>query len=341
MLIGLGLIGLLSVFDVLANAQSVTRYADNTFEVLWTYILLKIPHLENLSITLACFLAATGTLAQKVTSHELIAMRSLGLSSYKILTMLMIFTSLIAIFYFVLNNFILPVSAHKLHLWSEMDYRGSPPDRRMTDQIPNWVAANNTIINLQSASDDGRTLHGLSVITRSDTGLMKDYFIAQTAYYDKGVWYLENVSYPNSFSRDLITEKVILDLPLKPGFFAKTVDLADALSIFDLWRIVQEDIVLERPTYIYHLWLHQKFAHPFNLLVMVIIAMPLAVQLARRQSMLIASFFIILGGFLFLISQSLTSSLGEGGYLPPFLAAWSPGLIFSLMAFWAVLIHEK
>lgn len=337
----IGLSAILSIFDLLANAGEVTQHNDSIFYSLMTYVWLRFPGIVNIIIPLAGLLAALSVFTTKVMSQEMIAVRSVGVSIYQVV-MIMIGGGLVVILvHFTLLNFVLPNSAQKLYLWSEMEYRGPPPESRASDQIPHWISAGNTIIKLQSASTDGTVLKGLSVITRQPDGRLKDYFTAREANFENGVWTLKQVQYPGSLQSGITSEKVVLNLPIKPGFFARTIDNPESLGIAKLWQLASQDVAFEKPSYVYQVWLHQKFSQPVGLLVMILLAAPLGLQLARKDTMMMKSFYVICGGFLFFIFERLIATLGEGGFINAALAAWSPAIIFAMIAGWILLMEES
>ena len=84
-------------------------------------------------------------------------------------------------------------------------------------------------------------------------------------------------------------------------------------------------------------WLHTKLqgrlATPWTCLVVVLIAIPFGVPTGRRNVFVgVASSLFI--GFTYFVLQQVCLALGTGGYLPPWLAAWSPNLSFRLAGLW-------
>jgi lipopolysaccharide export system permease protein len=73
--------------------------------------------------------------------------------------------------------------------------------------------------------------------------------------------------------------------------------------------------------------LHGRLATPWTCLVVVLIAIPFGAASGRRNL-----FFGVAGSificFTFFVLQSVSLALGAGGYLPAWLAAWLPNLIF-------------
>ena len=76
--------------------------------------------------------------------------------------------------------------------------------------------------------------------------------------------------------------------------------------------------------------LHSRFAAPFICLVVVLIAVPFG-SLSGRRNVFVGVASSIFICFAFIILKDLTLALGGGGFVPPWLAAWAPNLLFSII----------
>lgn len=75
-----------------------------------------------------------------------------------------------------------------------------------------------------------------------------------------------------------------------------------------------------------HTRLHTRLADPWRCLVVVLIALPFGAASGRRNVFVgVASSIVI--GFAYFVLQQMSTALGAGGHLPPWLAAWAPNLI--------------
>ena len=84
-----------------------------------------------------------------------------------------------------------------------------------------------------------------------------------------------------------------------------------------------------RPIYVYETWLHKRLALPVLCLLMVLLAAPVS-QASARSGGTASRMTLGIGlGFLFFVSDGLSTALGETGSLLPVLAAWAPVAIFA------------
>ncbi len=85
----------------------------------------------------------------------------------------------------------------------------------------------------------------------------------------------------------------------------------------------------------YEVALQKKYAGPFGVLVMGLIGIPLALSFGRRSAVLALCFAIVLGLSFWAVSGGF-QQMGEYGLLPPFVAAWSPVLVFAAAGFYVL-----
>ncbi len=75
---------------------------------------------------------------------------------------------------------------------------------------------------------------------------------------------------------------------------------------------------------------HNRWALPLTCLVMVLLATPLSVHFSRMVAGGSVFLAVALAVFM-LFSSNIVLTLGEGGQLPPAVAAWAPNLLFTLL----------
>ncbi|MFT3990376.1 MAG: LptF/LptG family permease [Luteolibacter sp.] len=84
--------------------------------------------------------------------------------------------------------------------------------------------------------------------------------------------------------------------------------------------------------------LHYRIALPFACLVTILLATPLSIHFSRRGPGGGVFLAVVLSALMLLISN-IALAFGESGYIPPYLAAWLPNIIFSLVGLY--LYHRR
>ena len=83
---------------------------------------------------------------------------------------------------------------------------------------------------------------------------------------------------------------------------------------------------------------HYRWALPITCIVTVLLAAPLSIHFARRGAGSGVFVAVVLSVLMIFVS-TITLSLGEASIVSPWLAAWLPNIVFTLIGFW--LYHRR
>ena len=339
----LGLSAIFIIFDVLANASEITENSSNAFKTIWFYIGLRLPSVFILILPMVVLLSSMVTLHKLVKSQEMIAAGSAGFTIYKITGILLSGACLLAILQFIVSEYIATDTTARLRLWAEQNYTDVIPKAPEVEQ-KSWIASGNYIIHYEAATPNGHILFNPLFLRQTETGLIENYTRALVAFYENSQWILKNV-YQNNFKEQDSNISISIDLNLHPDDLSIQTKTFEETKLSYLWGIISMRPELSEYTVtphesLYELWLQRKLAQPLSVLLMVVLAAPMGLFIARRYNALLVSFGFIGAGFLYFITERILLSLGETATLPPFLAAWAPFLIFFTMSLWFML-HKQ
>jgi len=113
---------------------------------------------------------------------------------------------------------------------------------------------------------------------------------------------------------------------IKPGLAAQYLGIPGLISW--LQANGSQGFLDESAPYLTHL--HYRVALPFACLVTVLLATPLAIHFSRRGPGSGVFFAVVLSALMLLISN-IALAFGESGKIPPFIAAWLPNLLFTML----------
>ncbi|MDX2094475.1 MAG: LptF/LptG family permease [Alphaproteobacteria bacterium] len=337
----LALGGILMVFDLLANADNVLKSHPGELLPLWQYTGLRVQQILSFVLPLAVLIAAMALLARMVLSHEMVILHAVGIPVHAVLGVLAAATALIAFMHLAFANTLLPHSSATLYRWQQQDYRGKPTAgtvRVATD----WVSDGNLFMRVGAITNHGRALRDIVLLERDEKNIIRHYLAADSAVYENGVWMMHGVREMSDVGGDSAAQTLVEEkrLPFDPGTLNLIGVREEELSYNDLLLLMDRTDAKDDTSRPYAFWFHRKLAYPFSSLIMLLIAAPIGLQLARRNRMLMVSFGCIMVGFLFYVLQQLLASLGETGLLPPVLAAWAPMVLGAVVGNW-VLLHWK
>ena len=335
------------IFDVLSNAEEVTQNTDHIVTTLWRYMGLRFPAIFVFVMPISAFLGMLSMMHKMVKSLEMVAIGGMGMTIYKIATILTIGGFLLAGLQFSISEYVASESTIKLRLWAAQDYQNTPPPILKSDKT-SWTWTQDYTLHYDAAAPDGKILHDVTLIQRTEEGLIERYIRADQAVYDQEQWHLRGWRDDNDDDNDkeqIFQERLTIDLDLKPNHLSITAETFEEIrftQLFDL--VVGNKSALSAAgsrSVLYKLWFQRKLAQPLSIILMIFMAVPLGLSLDRQYNGLLYGFGFILVGFMFFIAEKLLFSLGESAALPLFLAIWAPLLIFGTMSLWFMLYKQK
>jgi lipopolysaccharide export system permease protein len=106
---------------------------------------------------------------------------------------------------------------------------------------------------------------------------------------------------------------------------------ATEFTYFDLQRQIADMRAKGIDPTVYEVDLQSKLALPFISPLMVLLAVPFALKKQISGGIALSFGMAMLIGFSYWVLIAFCLSLGHGGAFPPWLAAWAPNLIFTLI----------
>lgn len=113
-LLGLSVLTFIFVIDILYTFLELFLVNKVSAKVVLELILLSLGHIFALTIPMAVLVATMMAFSQMVAENEITAMRSGGISLFRIVAAPLVGALLMTVFMFVFNNFVLPESNHRL-----------------------------------------------------------------------------------------------------------------------------------------------------------------------------------------------------------------------------------
>jgi lipopolysaccharide export system permease protein len=196
---------------------------------------------------------------------------------------------------------------------------------------------------VETASDDGRTLHDLHIYRRDASSNLKEEVSATLAVAEPGGWKLHG-AVTLTVGQDRSTPSAPADqdwkTALRPGDIVRIYREGDRVSVgvaaISLARAAPTD---RSPGY-YLTRVNRTFAEPLAAIVMLLLSAPAALSSLRSDQAMRLFVFGLSSGILFLVADGLLTALGESSALPPLLAAWSAPVAFTALAVTVLLYAE-
>ena len=337
----LSLLYCLAAFIVLYIIVDLFNYIDEMIrnqvpvETVLLYYGTFIPTIFVQSAPMAALLAAIYTLSNLKRHNELTAMRSSGVSLWKVIKPLIFMAALLGICVFAVNDRVVPELLPISSQIREDKIKEIEPDKEK-GAIENVAVfgSPNRIIYARSFDMRKKELKDIIVHQNDANQNLVMKVSAERGYWENGKWIFENgttyrlneagyiIGTPASFNRKA------MDIKEKPNYFAQKGNLPEFMSFRQL-KIYIERFAVRSSTTTRKLLvdLYYKTSLPFISLSILFVASPFAFMMQRGGIFIGLGLSMLLGVAFFSI-QAICLALGKAGILPPLVSAWLANIIF-------------
>ena len=333
---------LLLVFTVFELLGDIVRNQVSPL-IVGEYLLSVSPYFLYNIAPLAILLAVLITLGMMHRSNEITAIKATGISIYRIVTPVLVACAILAVGLFFSDQLYLPYANKRQDALRNM-IKGKPaqtylnPDRK-------WIFGQHSNIYYYQLFDSERNEFGRLSVFQFDPATFQ---LTQRVYAARARWE-ETVHQwvcTQGWERDFRGPAIENYRPFEvgtfaavsepPTYFKKEVKQSSEMSYQELRRYIHDlqqsgfEVVRLR------VQLEKKFAFPMVSLVMAVLAIPFSLQAGRRGA--VTGVAVAVGiALVYWTVSGLFEAMGNISELPPFLAAWSPDLIFALLGGYMIL----
>jgi LPS export ABC transporter permease LptF/LPS export ABC transporter permease LptG len=333
---------LLLVFTVFELLGDIVRNQVSPM-VVGEYLLSVSPYFLYNMAPLAILLAVLITLGLMHRSNEITAIKATGISIYRVVTPVLMACAILAAGLFFSDQLYLPYANKHQDALRNM-IKGKPaqtylnPDRK-------WIFGQHSNIYYYQLFDSERNQFGRLSVFQFDPATFQ---LTQRVYAARARWeetvrqWVCTQGWERDFRGPAIENYRTFDVGTfaavsePPTYFKKEVKQSSEMSYQELRAYIHDlqqsgfEVVRLR------VQLEKKFAFPMAALVMAVLAIPFSLQAGRRGTVTGVAVAVGIAVFYWTVS-GLFEAMGNISELPPFLAAWSPDLIFALLGGYMIL----
>jgi len=303
-------------------------------------MLLKMPEFISYAFPMSMLLAALMTYSRLSSDSELVALRSCGISVYRLAVPAIVLSLVITGMTFLFNELVVPAANYQASTTLDKALDEEKPDFKennifspeygeVTQPDGEKIRALRRLF--YADQFDGKQMKGLTVLEWSQAGLNK-IVTSKSAVWNptQNAWdFFNGTIYqisPNASYRNIQPfEKQQLKLPKAPLDLAtqsRGLDEMNIAQILDYREIVKLGADEKRLLKV-NVRLQQKFAFPFVCLVFGIVGASLGTrpQRAGRATSFGISVIVI---FAYYLLGFMSGAFGQLNILSPFMAAWLP-----------------
>lgn len=317
--------------DLLGNAKDVQALKPGDASILLHYTMLRAPSVIANYMGISMLLAMLLSLTELSYRNEMVALWASGLSPARLTLLLLPLAFIAGGLQFVLSDMAIPATSPQLREWGIGDYGSEKLKVGERDAI--WMRAGTDILRAGSANADSTELQNVIIFRRDEQGLLTEQIYAASSKLSGERWTLSNVVvYYRDNLQPSKLETLVYSGAMKPAQAGARSGAPDDMSLADLSYFIENQGFGIRPVWVYETAAHKRVSLFFTGFLMIAICMPLATRF-RRGGGLGLLFAIGVGlGFVFFIVDGISLSMGELGFVTPWLAAWLPLAVFGSLA---------
>ncbi|MBB3235223.1 LPS export ABC transporter permease LptG [Phyllobacterium endophyticum] len=303
---------------------------------------MRVPYIMQQVFPFIALFAAMATLISLNRKYELVVARSVGVSAWQFL--------LPACAGALLFGLVAVLAVNPLAAWgferSEQitaNWRAGKANDVSADRVP-W---------LRQKTDEGDTIIGSKSVVNRGLRLVDAVFIrldknqdvierydAKTADLEDGFWRLNQATKFVLGERPVSEETVRIPTRLRPEFVEESLAAPETIPFFELRNKIAAARSFGYSANAFDMHFQSLLALPALLMAMTLIAATVSLKFVRfgqSGAMILGG---VLAGFVLYVVTVVVKAFGNAGFVPPFVAAWTPVLIATFFGV-SFLLHKE
>lgn len=307
------------------------------FFLVLRFLVFRVPQATPLAFPFACLFGTLLGFGRLAADNELSAMRTSGISFFRIIRLPLIAGAAVAVLSFLVNEHLAPVATElSTRSFYQILYHSQtlPVEPNIFRSDP--VTGNTFYI--QSVSPDGKSMQNVQIYQPARTVPYVKILTAKRAHIvgtdivlDHAVQATINGDGQIS-AVDVTANELRIPLPMgdtgqnflsssfNDTYTMNTTQLAQQIKFRKQTGQGGSDLAVQELT------LGTKYAYPFAAFIAVILAVPLSVMFGKRGRLL-GIVLSIVALFVYYGMVALAGAFGKNGALDPYLAAWLPNIV--------------
>lgn len=326
-----------AIYVVVDLIENMDGFIDRNVPLprIFLYYLYYIPYILFLILPVAAMLATVFSVGNMARHNELVAMKSLGISLYQLVSVLLILGFLISIAGFFLAEVVV-IQSNRKKAVIEIDYLKT--NRQRTKNIFRNLKIQeppNKIISIETYDSKKEIAKNVRIETFDRNKLVHRMDVSEMVW-KEGQWEIQS-GYRRKFIQDQeeaapIDSVIRFDFQFKPRDALLAQSTPEELSLIELRRFIER---IRQSGQEVHRWmtdLHLRIAFPFASLFIVLLSAPMAYN-RRKRSLTIGFGIALMICFIYFGLIKLGQTMGQNGSLSPVIAAWIGNGLACLVGF--------
>lgn len=327
----LGITIFVLTLEVISYAKEILALDKGGTTIIFKYMFMRAPSTLATFLPMSVLLAILLTLTELSYRNEITAIWASGTSPFRLVIMLLPLAFVTGGIHFLLNDQAIPAAAPQLKTWGVADY--GEKKLKLGERDPIWMRSGTDILRAASSNAQSTMLEDVIIFRRDPNGILREQIVAKQAELQGDRWNLRNVIvyYRENLPASRL-ENLVYSGAMKPAAAGARSGDPEEMTISDLNYFIANSGFGIRPTWVYETWWQKRIALFFATFVMIAVCIPLATRFRRGGGLGMLFAVGVALGFLYFVVDGLALTMGELGFVRPWLAAWMPVLSFGALA---------
>lgn len=330
-------IGTSTLFKI---AQYITKYGAPVTAVVKVFF-YSLPNIIVLTFPMSMLLASLLAFGRLSGASEITAMRSGGISFYRLAAPVFAVALFVSVFAVAFNEFVVPSANTAYNYVVRYEIQGNTAPKSQEHIIIKDVKDGNIerLLYARKYDEATNTMQAVS-IQEFENGNIVRVENAEKAEWQSNQWIMYNgtihdLSSEGNVQRTMKFAQQVMPVAKNPVSIAREQKDASEMTIKELKqhiKVLKQEYVKSST---YEIELQQRVSIPMASLVFAMIGAPLGLQPQRSSSSIGLGLSIIVI-FVYYAIMTVMTALGQGGALPVIVAAWIPNITGLLAGFYLI-----
>ena len=301
--------------------------------IIVDYYLNFIPYFANLFSAMFIFIAVIFFTSKMAGNSEIIAILSSGVSYRRFLFPYFVSSLILAIFSYLLINWIIPPANEHRLAFEEKYYRNNKFVNNEQDIHRQILPGQFIYMSSYNTNYDRGYNFALEQI---ENGKLKSKLISEYIQWDTTInkWKIYNCyirTFANGEEHVKFHPKLDTTLNMLPGDFARRNNVVEAMNYRELNEFIEQETMKGSENVV--LWKiekHKRFAYSFSTFILTLIGVTLSSR-KKRGGIGINIGVGILLAFTYIMFMEVSNVLATNAHVPPVIAVWIPNVIFGVI----------
>ncbi len=323
----------ISIFLLVDLVEKIDNFLDYdlTFLQVLYYYFYTIPWFIHISIPMSALIAVVFSLGKLIKFKEFVALKSSGISLYRVGTPLLIVGLLTSIFAFEFEDMVVVPARQKISEFEREYMTRSYKKRREVIQRDIYVQLENGLILIVRSYNTG-TNHGkFATIQKIDDGILSMRYDAQNIYWKNEKWILTEIqkrNFENSKEEYSFNDSLTIELGIKPeDLVQKNID-PENMTYLQLKSFIKKLENLGINSTKWKVNLYFKTALNFTSFIVILFGISIVTFQSRSGGSGAGIAISLMVIFIYYGVVMFGKILGIEGQLAPFISVWIPNFIF-------------